>query len=206
MVIQVSLAFASLPDMELDNFTGNVLTKLTGNPKFPALPTDATLAMLDAALETFTDDVDDAEGGGKLATETKKLARQELLKILRKIAGYVQITSGTREDVLSAGFDTRSTNRARVPLDKPEAVMVKNGVTAQLIAALNHPVKNTSMYEGRASSDGGQTWMTSVFTGDSRHIIFNGLTPGQTYTIQVRAMGGSTGHSDWSDPVSHMSL
>ena len=34
----------------------------------------------------------------------------------------------------------------------------------------------------------------------------NGLTPGTNYTFQVRAIGGSTGYSDWSDPVSHMSM
>jgi len=32
------------------------------------------------------------------------------------------------------------------------------------------------------------------------------LTPGTTYNVQVRAIGGSTGYSDWSDPSSHMSL
>jgi hypothetical protein len=45
-----------------------------------------------------------------------------------------------------------------------------------------------------------------VFTGDSQHIIFNALTAGTTYTIQVRALGGLTGESDWSDPVSHMAM
>jgi len=34
----------------------------------------------------------------------------------------------------------------------------------------------------------------------------NGLTPGTNYSLDVRAVGGSTGYSDWSDPVSHMSL
>lgn len=34
----------------------------------------------------------------------------------------------------------------------------------------------------------------------------NGLTPGTQYQVQVRAIGGSTGYSDWSDSVSHMSM
>ncbi len=29
---------------------------------------------------------------------------------------------------------------------------------------------------------------------------------GTNYSIQVRAVGGLTGYSDWSDPVSHMSM
>jgi len=62
------------------------------------------------------------------------------------------------------------------------------------------------MYEGRIKGPTGD-WMTpSVFTGDSQHITFYGLTPGTTYTVQVRALGGSTGQSDWSDPSSHMAM
>ncbi len=38
------------------------------------------------------------------------------------------------------------------------------------------------------------------------HMPVSGLTPGGMYLFQVRAVGGSTGYSDWSDPVSHMSL
>ena len=37
-------------------------------------------------------------------------------------------------------------------------------------------------------------------------MVVNGLTPGVVYTFQVRAVGGSTGYSEWSDPVSHMAI
>jgi len=43
------------------------------------------------------------------------------------------------------------------------------------------------------------------FTG-SRSIRISGLTPGGLYEIQIRAIGGSTGTSDWSDPKQHRSL
>ncbi|NOS68990.1 MAG: fibronectin type III domain-containing protein [Verrucomicrobia bacterium] len=35
-------------------------------------------------------------------------------------------------------------------------------------------------------------------------VLLDGLTPGATYAVQARAVGGTTGYSDWSDPVSHM--
>jgi hypothetical protein len=38
----------------------------------------------------------------------------------------------------------------------------------------------------------------------ARNIIAHGLTPGQVYSVQARAIGGSTGYFDWSDPSSHM--
>lgn len=206
MVIQVSYKFASEPDMELDNFAGSVFTKMTGNAVFPTPPADATLTMLHTAQLDFTDKINAAAGGGVEDTEAKNLSRQALLEILRKLAGYVQITANTREDVLSAGFETRSTSNARHALPKPAGLTVNNGTAGQLLARLVAPIKNTNLYEGRASADGGTAWLPSVFTGDSRRVIFAGLTPGSVYTMQVRALGGSTGQSDWSDPVSHRSM
>ena len=37
-------------------------------------------------------------------------------------------------------------------------------------------------------------------------MIVTGLTPGTVYAIQVRALGGTTGSGDWSDPVAHMCM
>lgn len=106
--------------------------------------------------------------------------------------------------LLSSGFQAASTNRTQSPLDQPTSLVIANGTTGQLVASVT-PVKNTSLYEGRIKGPTGD-WLPSVFTGDSQHIIFNGLTPGVNYTVEVRALGGSTGQSDWSDPSSHMSL
>lgn len=83
-------------------------------------------------------------------------------------------------------------------------MVIKNGGSGQLVASVS-PVKNTSMYEGRAKGPTGD-WLPSVFTGDSQHITFGGLTPGVVYTLQVRALGGASGQSDWSDPSSHMAM
>ena len=77
-------------------------------------------------------------------------------------------------------------------------------VSARLVARVG-PVNNANMYEGRAKPANGD-WLPSVFTGDSRRIAFLGLTAGTNYTIEVRALGGSTGQSDWSDPSTHMAL
>jgi hypothetical protein len=110
------------------------------------------------------------------------------------------------EELLSSGFEAMSQNRAQSALEQPTGLVITNGTAGQLVGALGQPVKNTSIYEGRTSKDSGTTWLPSVFTGDSQHIIFDGLTAGTTYTIQVRALGGLTGQSDWSDPVSHMAM
>jgi chitodextrinase len=47
-------------------------------------------------------------------------------------------------------------------------------------------------------------WQTAGLFTTSKSMTIAGLVPGTTYTFQVRAVGGSTGYSDWSNPVSRM--
>lgn len=68
------------------------------------------------------------------------------------------------------------------------------------------PDQNAYLYEGRIKLEGEETWLPRVFSGDSRHMIIDGLTPGAFYPVELRALGGSTRQSDWSYPVSHRSM
>ncbi len=201
--LRVSLGFAKLPDKELDNFTLGVKDAMTGNAAYPTPP--VTLANLETARADFEQKIADAAAGGPADTAAKNNSRQVLLGMLRQLAGYVQINNNNdMATLLSSSFQAASTNRTQSPLEQPSGLVIDNGATGQLVASVK-PVKNTSLYEGRVKGTTGD-WLPSVFTGDSQHIEFNGLTAGQNYTIQVRALGGSTGQSDWSDPSTHMCM
>jgi len=203
MQLRVSLAVARLPDKELDNFTLSVKNSLTGNAAYPTPP--VTLANLETARADLEQKIADAASGGPPDTAAKNDSRANLLGMLRQIASYVQINcNNDMATLLSSGFQAMSTNRAQTPLGKPTSLVIENGGSGQLVASVD-PVKNTSLYEGRVKGSTGD-WLPSVFTGDSQHIEFNGLTPGQNYTIQVRALGGSTGQGDWGDPSTHMCM
>jgi hypothetical protein len=67
------------------------------------------------------------------------------------------------------------------------------------------PVANARAYEARISSGGNAPQAAGTYT-QARRIVLPNLVPGTMYTVTIRAVGGSTGYSDWSDPVSHMSL
>jgi hypothetical protein len=202
MAVKVSLSFGRLSDTDLDNFADAVAKAMNTNASFPTPP--ITIPNLSTARNDFTDKIAAADTGGPADTAAKNNSRQVLLGFLRQQAAYVQMTSGDDLSVLlSSGFQAQSTNRASVQLEQPQSLALKNGLSGQLIAKVD-PVKNVNMYEGRAKLDA--DWFPSVFTGDSQHIIFDGLTPGKVYTAQVRALGGSTGQSDWSDPSSHMAM
>lgn len=201
MKFSISYRFAKLADMDLDDFASMIDKSMTANPAYSSAFVDAMLPILRAANTDFAVKLQKSAMGGAMDAAAKNLSRQTLIGLLRRLAGYVEVTAEDMEQLLSSGFNARSGDRARSPLDKPKGLIIKQGITGQLIGHLLYPVRNSNLYEGRSKADG--AWLPSVFTGDWQHIIFNGLTLGAVYTIEVRALGGSIGESDWSDPVSH---
>jgi hypothetical protein len=200
---RVSLEFVSYSDSELAQFAGNVFKSLTKNPAFPNPPisppdfgklADAFVGAAHAALQ-----------GGPQSTAVKNAARAELVDALRKEAHYVQSrASHELQALLSSGFYAASTNRSQAPLEKPVIARVENLATTQLAVRLNR-VPNAKSYHVQINSNGNGTWQdVGIFT-QSRRILVPNLTPGTTYSIRARAIGGSTGSSEWSDPVARMS-
>lgn len=203
-VIHVSLAFASMKDKELDNFTKQVVDNLYGNAAFTTPP--VLQPALDTARGDFTTKIAAAATGGQVDTAAKNDSRQVLIGLLRQNANYVEgACNNNLQTLLSSGYLAATGERHSLPLDTPVGLILTNGDPGSLVGKVK-PVKNTKMYEARASSDGGTIWLASVFTSDSQHIIFPGLTPGVEYTCTVRALGGSTGQSPWSDVSKHRAL
>jgi hypothetical protein len=200
--LRVLLGFASAADHSLDE------TKLYGNAAYTTPP--VTLVALQAALAAFTAAIATAAQGGPADTADKNSKRDDLIDLLRQLAGYVQTNcNNDLATLLSSGFDAVSTNHASSPLAAPTIKDIANGNSGQLVVRVG-PIANAKCYEVRYALIGsggapGPLQNGGLFT-NSRNMPINGLTPGGNYQFQVRAVGGSTGYSDWSDPVSHMSL
>jgi len=71
-------------------------------------------------------------------------------------------------------------------------------------------IRNVRMYQVRCTLhpwDGKEeSWEPAGTFRNSRSMRVGNLKPGKMYAFQVRALGGSTGSGDWSDPVSHMCM
>jgi len=201
-IVRVSRGFGQINNGALEAFTANVITSMTGNPEFPTplVP----MADLTAGLNAFSQAIADALNGGRLETAKRNAARQALLGLLRQQAAYVDGVALDLTTLLSSGFEAVNQNRAQIPLPKPVIDRVENPQSAQLALRLQ-PVPTARAYEVRISY-GTNGWQAAGIFTQARKIVLNDLTPGTTYTVQARAIGGSTGASDWSDPVSHMSL
>jgi hypothetical protein len=198
---RVSLGFAQDSDAELGDCFHTIEAGLDGNAAFPNLP--VTHAALVTLGTTFIEKLAASADGGKLAVAEKNVARATLVEALRKEAAYVQSVAGTDlPKLLSSGFAAVNNNTAQTPLPKPVVDNIDDFQSTKLMLRLK-PIPNLRAVEARRKQ-GAADWEDAGIFTQTRKIVQEDLTPGATYSFQFRAIGGSTGYSEWSDPISHM--
>jgi hypothetical protein len=176
---RVSNAFTVLSDNDLIGFVLAVITCLTGNAAFPSLP--VSLTEVSALLAEFQDAVNAmALSSSAQLTAERDAARIALLDALRKTAA--------------------SNSTAQTPLPVPAILSLQNLASTEVLLRLS-PITNAKSYETQLSTDGGKTWVSGGISSKARRIVLKNLVPGTVYTVQARAIGGSTGQSGWSTPV-----
>jgi len=183
-----------------------IITGLTGNAAFPSPPVD--LKTVQAALNDLNSAMVAQAHGGPAATAEKHDKQDALIALLRQLKHYVEDHCGNDVAVvLSSGFQPALTTRTRAPLVNPEILAVDLGSSGELVLKVT-PIARAKCYEVRLTAAGAGnvqgSWQTAGLFTNSRSITVGHLTPGTTYTFQVRAVGGSTGYSEWSNQVSRM--
>ena len=165
----------------------------------PVLP--AALITLNTTLRTA---ITASDAGGPMQTAEKNNAYKAVTSALRKDANYVEIQSDNDQaTLLSSGFDIVSTNRAQAPLDQPVIVEISNLATTQLLIRMLS-ILNAKSYQVQIATAVNGPWSEAGIYTQARRIVLAGLTPGTIYFVRARAIGGSTGYSEWSVAVSLM--
>jgi Fibronectin type III domain len=199
--IRVALSFATFSDNDVNSFAILVIVCLKNNLLFPNLP--VSLADLTTLQTAFQNAITAAAQGGTMATAAKNEARDALVSTLRQLAAYVQSLGPTLtvSQVLSSGFDVVIPNTTQSPLSQP-AFGLDNSTTTQLAIYLQ-AVTNARAYQVQFAS-GTAAWQEAGIYPNTKGIVLTNLTPGTTYNVRIRAVGGSTQYSDWSATVSRM--
>lgn len=205
--LHVSLAFASGPEPKLVETAGAVIDRFFNQAIF--VDPTVTKVQLVAARDAFEAALIAQANGGPLATAEKNKRKEELVDLLKQIAYFVQIKCGNDLAVLlSSGFEAASTNTAQIPLEKPSFLEVINGVSGQMILKTK-PIKNSLLFEIQWALVTGQVigeWLGGGFGRKAGALPVGNLIAGAMYAFRIRALGGSTGFSDWSNVVSGRSL
>jgi hypothetical protein len=131
-----------------------------------------------------------------------------VIEMLSLLVHYVE--TSCKQDVgilLSSGFDLAPAPRTSPqPLEPAAIKTIAHGNTGQLLVKLG-AVRRARSYEVRfapVDPDGTpRQWTFQQVVGTTAPVTCAGLTPGSTYTFQVRALG-RLGFTDWSQPVAKM--
>ena len=206
--LRVSLAFSRGTDTNVLDTAGAVLANLYDKPYFPDPPVAAP--DLQAGIDALNTAIAAQAQGGTAATAEKNLRKEELVALLEKLALYVQVASNNNLAwLLSSGFSAVSKNRAQSQLPKPTGLRLENGLSGQSLLSVDR-IPNSRCFEIEAGmlDDEGRPgpWMHRGLVTVSRNMPVNDLVPGKLYLFRTRAVGGSTGYSDWSDPASHRAM
>jgi len=140
--------------------------------------------------------------GGPMETAARNKAFQLLASSLDLDANIVEVVAGNDlELILSTGYLPASTNHSSSPLDPTAIAGLSNNGSGSVLLRLE-PVANAKSYQVQLSADAGKTWTEAGIYTQARRVVLNGLTPGATYHVRARAIGGSTGVSDWTGAAS----
>jgi hypothetical protein len=142
--------------------------------------------------------------GGKILTAAKNAARAALTDGLRRQGLYVQGVARDLPTLLSSGYSAASRNTAQTQLASPWILKVLNDFSGQLTLRVT-PIRNARNYQVQIQVGDG-AWQEAGFFTQARRMVVPNLTPGTVYNLRVRALGGSTGVSPWSNVTSRMSL
>jgi hypothetical protein len=207
-LIKAVLGFAGVPDADLVARCNAVHDGVTNNPAYPNPPID--MPGFKAAIDAYTTAIADALDGGKAAIAARNKRRGDVIIMLHQLGHYFEVAcKGDMNTFVSSGFVAVSKTRApEQPVATPAIASVDQGNSGQLVVAIKNVAK-ARHYELRFGAvpvgGGAISWTTILVATTKPPTAFNSLTPGGTYSFQVRAFG-KLGYSDWSDPVSRMCI
>jgi len=204
-LLKVSLSFIKMTPANVLSFAHVIYAGMNNNPAYPTPPVD--MPALKAAIDGLQSAITEAADGSKKAKAQCAHQARAVVKILRQLGHYVETACKDDLTVLqSSGFTAVSTTRApRIPLtEKIRKIDPGPNSGEQAITIVDDP--SAASYEMRwAPTVNGVpgNWTVHSVTKTRPPAVIGGLTPGTSYTFQVRVLR-NTGWTDWSDAVTRI--
>jgi hypothetical protein len=199
----IKLNFGRLSVPEKIALTRRVVTKMTGNPRFPnpQPPLSVITAGADA-LEQAESEAQDARQEAKAKTTIRNNKEDELGRLMTQEAGHVTAVSGGDEEVIqSAGMDVRAAPSASATLVQPNALSATAGDHDGTMDLSWDPVVDAASYVIEMSPDPvtATSWSHQGVSTKSTFTVIR-LPSGSRIWFRVAAVNPN-GQSPWSDPA-----
>ena len=192
--------FSNVSDADVVSRCTNIQTSMTGNPHFPNPPAD--LGALKTAIDTFSALIAQALDGSKKVIAEKNKQREVVIKIVRLLGRYVEVTSNADMATFqTSGFQAAAPKTPTPPLTE-RIRKVEHGPNNGQITVWLKAVAGASSYEIRSGVANATplVWTSAPASSVKAPILLTGLTPATTYLLQARALIKNT-YTDWSDSI-----
>ena len=190
---------------ELENFSANIILRLTQNALFTAIKTEI-LGELEPKHKAFSAAKLDCETcGGDDRIKSRDSSRQILLDGLDLIALKIEVFANKEADTIAAaGYELRKTKsksvkKVAVPLTPPTNFTVYNtlnAISGELVLSWN-AVEGALTYGLEQRVFGETAWKNGVYTSKSK-LELSGYTRGSHHEFQIFAIGEGENRSEMS--------
>lgn len=178
------------------------IAAMTGNTTYPTatrVPSDATVAAAQAALQTAAQEADAAETVWKQKNALRNAAEDAWDTVITSRANHCEsLTPGDVPALTSTALPMRAAPVPAGPLGAPQNLRATAGDMEGQVDLMWDPLKGSSsnVIEQRAQG-GAAAWSQAGIVQQSRFTA-DGLTPGTLYEFRVHGVG-KDGNGPWSD-------
>lgn len=199
---KIVLSLNSIPDNELEQFTSNIIAKLTGNaavpdPRPPLAELTAKLGAYVLALNAQAG----AQSAATVATAVKNNARAALEAALSLEAGTVETaTDGDPAKIATTGMAVKAAPTHITSMEDVANFSLSAGDGSGELDWQCDPVARAKSYQVQVSVGAAPASWTLVPGSSRSKGTVTGLTGGQTVWVRVQALGPGGLTSAWSTP------
>lgn len=203
MYPRVSRSYVLLRIAMFIAFLRNVIDRITGSADYPN--PSPTMAILTAAVDDLEAKNQASMNGDRVAIAQRNASHAITLNLARQLGNYVESTANGALDVLlSSGFEAiRAPSPSAIPAVPSELFLTQGAKSGELYLRFtgDYNVRNFSVQHSDSATG---PWIDDGLYTKTR-LTIGGLTSGKVYWVRLCA-NGATGSSDYSSPISAMTV
>ena len=204
-MVKILLSHLRFTQNDLTLHTEVIHQKMNNNPTYVDL--QPLVTALRPLIDAYSAALLNAADGGKDRTKAKNKAKDELNKLMTKLAKTMEINANDQAEgegddfATNAGFQIQeaTTKKKATVIEVPSNFNVVNDTKKGVIILTWERAEGAITYAFEEMEDNG-SWKNGRYCNQTS-MTLSGFTLGAKKTFRIKAIGPDTKTSEWSEPV-----